>query len=202
MDAQIAGKENLELRGGYLLACTHFSHVDPLLLGALHDRSVDWMTREEFFRFRPLGWLIRKLGGFRVNRFGVPVSAIRTGLARLEAERIVGIFPEGGVVEVEESVCRGGAMKQGVCLLSCRSGKPIIPCVLLGSEELSRVGPWLPFRRGKIWIAFGEPIYPPKGITSRKCARKLQAEELQRQFVTLYTLLSQTFEIKPPVQVK
>jgi 1-acyl-sn-glycerol-3-phosphate acyltransferase len=197
MNARIIGKENLDRPGAYLLVSNHCSHVDPLVLSTLHPRPVDWMTRIEFFRIPPLAWLIRRLGGFVVNRQGVPVSAIRTAMARLASSRIVGIFPEGGVTAGSESVCRGAAIKHGVCLIACRSGVPIIPCVIIGSHKLSRIGPWLPFRRARIWMAIGEPIWPPTDITNRKAARTAMGHELQKRFVRLYEQTVREFGIEP-----
>lgn len=195
MNARIAGAENLTHPAPYLLACNHGNHADPLVLGAYLDFSVDWMTRKEFFRYAPLAWLIRRLGGFCVNRQGVPVSAIRTAVHRLETGRIVGVFPEGGVANGKESVCCGGTMKQGVCLIACLSDVPIIPCVIVGSQKLSSIGPWLPFRRAHVWIAFGKPLQPPSDFASRKARRKALAALLQQEFIQLHKQVIADFAI-------
>src|SRR5689334_4274835 len=39
-----------ERSGGYLLACTHISHLEPFILSCLIKRRVDWMARIEFYR--------------------------------------------------------------------------------------------------------------------------------------------------------
>ena len=67
---------------------------------------------------------------------------------------MVGIFPEGGVASGKDSMCRGGRMKGGACLIARRANVPIIPCVILGVHTLNRVAPWIPFRRGHLWAIF------------------------------------------------
>jgi 1-acyl-sn-glycerol-3-phosphate acyltransferase len=59
--------------------------------------------------------------------------------------------------------------------------------VVIGAEKLNHVGPWLPFRRGRLWIAFGDRmIHPPKNITGRRSARRQLAEELGGEYQRLY----------------
>ncbi len=183
--------------GGYLLACTHLSHLEPFMVSLLTRRSVDWMTRIEFFRYRPFAWYLRAIGAFAVHRQGVPVSAIRTAIARARQGRVVGICPEGGVAIGRQSVCRGGAVKRGVCLIAARANVPIIPCVMLGTYDLNRVGPWLPFRpRVPIWAAFGAPISPEPDAPDRKAARADLARKLEQAYVHLYQELLERYGIK------
>src|ERR1700678_774831 len=108
--------------GGYLLACSHVSHLDPFCLGGVPPRRGGGMGRVEFFR---KGWavaLMRTAHAFPVNRQGVPVRAIRTALARLARGEVVGMFPEGEIKTGSASALRGAPIKRGVCLLAARSG--------------------------------------------------------------------------------
>jgi 1-acyl-sn-glycerol-3-phosphate acyltransferase len=109
----------------------------------------------------------------------------------------VGICPEGGVKVGRESICRGGPIKRGVCLVAARANVPIIPCVMLGTHDLNRVGPWLPFRpRVPIWAAFGEPIWPEPNAPDRKAARERLAHKLEEQYVRLYRELLEQYGIE------
>jgi 1-acyl-sn-glycerol-3-phosphate acyltransferase len=161
------------------------SHLDPFCLGALWPRPVSWMARVEFYR---RGWsarAMRWLHAFPVHRQGVPVSAIREALRRLAAGEVVGLFPEGEIMSGRASVLRGGRIKRGVCLLAARSGRPVLPCLVLGTEQLNRVEPWLPAWRGRLWVAVGDCIPPVIG-PDRRAARAQMAAELERAFVQLY----------------
>jgi 1-acyl-sn-glycerol-3-phosphate acyltransferase len=188
LNVHVIRPEAMDRAGGYLVACSHLSHLEPWVVGVLYKRHVDWVTRVEFYN-RLTAWWFARIGAFPVNRFGVAVSTIRTAVARVRAGRIVGIFPEGGVCTGRESACRGGQIKRGVCLVSQRSGAPILPCVVVGTHALNEISPWLPLRRGKLWVAFGEPVFPRADIEDKKAARAAMADELQRQFVALYNEL-------------
>jgi 1-acyl-sn-glycerol-3-phosphate acyltransferase len=184
--ATVIGRGHAEGAGGKIIACSHFSHLDPFLVGLLLNRQVDWMTRIEFFKWRWARWLLPRLGAIPVNRQGVPVRAIRTAINRAAAGGLVGICPEGGVTLGPDSVCRGGAIKRGICLVAERADVPIVPCVLVGTHVMSKFEPWLPYRRIQIWIAFAEPIVPvSQGISTRGTRARLGAE-LQRRFEELY----------------
>ena len=184
-----------ERPGGYVLAVTHLSHLEPFLVGSLIRRKVDWMARLEFFRWRAFAAWLYAMDSFPVDRFGVPVSAIRTAVARARAGRAIGIFPEGGVVTGSESACRGGPIKGGASLVAVRAGVPIVPCVVLGTHALNEVGPWLPFGRGRVWVAFGEAIDPPRDIPDRKAARRAMSRQLGDAFCSLYAELRERYDI-------
>jgi 1-acyl-sn-glycerol-3-phosphate acyltransferase len=198
---QMINPQAAQRPGGYLLACTHLSHLEPVCLSALVPRRIDWMTRIEFYRFKPMAWLLRLLDTFPVNRQGVSVKSIRTAIERARMGRVVGLCPEGGVTVGAESALRGGPIKLGACMIACRAGVPIIPCVLLGTHELNRVWPWLPIKQGRLWVIFGSPIAPrpsPSGPGAAKQRRQYRAEmaiQMQQQFKALYEELRMKFGI-------
>ena len=183
-------------KGPYLIACTHLSHLEPFLLGVLVPRQIDWITRIEFYRYHFLAWMLRGLSAIEVRRFGVPVSTIRTAIQRLKRGRVVGICPEGGVANGRNSCIRGAPIKRGVCLISYRTGVPVLPVVILGADKLNCVWPWLPVRRARLWVAFGERVIAPRCDLDRRAARQVMADELQRQYVQLYEELKQTFGVQ------
>jgi 1-acyl-sn-glycerol-3-phosphate acyltransferase len=183
---KIIRPEAMNRQAGYLLASSHLGNLEPFILGIIYRRRIEWMTRIEFFGSRFTRWILPRAGAFVVNRQGVPISAIRNAIGRAKDGRVVGICPEGGVKIAGESVCRGGPIKHGVCLISHRSGVPVVPCVMLGTHDLNRVGPWLPFKRARIWVAFGSPVMPQTDATDRRAARRKMAEEIERQYVSLY----------------
>lgn len=185
MRLQVIRPEAARRTGPFILASTHLGNLDPFLLGVILDRQIDWITRVEFYRHRTLAWMLDQLDAIKVRRFGVPVSAIRTAIARLEAGRIVGICPEGGVCRGANSCLRGAPIKRGFALISYRTGAPILPCAIIGANRLNRVAPWLPFRRARLWVAFGDHVITPRTDLDRKQARELMAQELQQAYAQL-----------------
>ena len=97
--------------GGYQLACTHLSHLEPFLLG--DDRPPADRLDDADRVLRPPGqhvWFLTRFGAIPVRRQGV--SRQRDPQRRSTGwrhGRVVGICPEGGVATGErQSVCRGG----------------------------------------------------------------------------------------------
>jgi 1-acyl-sn-glycerol-3-phosphate acyltransferase len=151
-------RERTLLPGGWMLAANHISHFDPPFLGVACRRKMDWMTSKEFYDDRLLGAWMRAVDTFPVDRERPDRAAIRTALQRLAAGRVVGMFPEGGIRDGARSVLQGAALRPGLSALAEMSHAPVIPCVLVGSDRLYAPKMWLPFRRARVWISFGEPI--------------------------------------------
>ncbi len=195
MRAHVINAREAERKGGYVLAVTHLSHLEPMCASVLCQRRIDWMTRKEFFKYPPIAAYLRACNAFLVNRQGIPVSSIRTAIQRARQGRAVGICPEGGVTQGPAATIRGGRIKRGCCSVALRSGVPIIPCVMLGTDKLNRVGPWLPFKRAEIWVAYGPPIYPPAGLKSTRASRDALAATLVAAFGQLYAELRERYGI-------
>ncbi len=194
MQIRVLHADRAELTGGFVLASSHLSHLDPCVLSGLMRRKVDWMARIEFYRHRVVALLLQRMDALPVNRQGVPVKAIRSAIRRTRHGRVIGIFPEGGVVSGEESAMLGGPIRLGACLIAQRANVPVVPAVVLGSHHMTRVLPWLPWRRIKLRVAFGEPIYPLQS-TSRRKARMEIGERLAQAYRALHAELCQEFEI-------
>jgi 1-acyl-sn-glycerol-3-phosphate acyltransferase len=175
--------------GGFILACTHVSHLEPILVSALVRRQIRWMSRIEFYRHRLLAASLDRGGAFPVDRFGFSLPAVRTAIRLAKAGECVGIFPEGGVANGKQSVMRGAPIKDGVCTIAVESRVPVIPVVVLGTHHLNRIGPWLPFRRARLWYAFGNEVLPRRRTHSRSEDRAEMSLRLRQEFVRTYHAL-------------
>ena len=179
-----------EPEGGFILACSHASHFDPICLSALLRRRVYWMARLEFYRSWWSALLLRSVGAFSVNRQGVPLRAIKRAINLAATQKVVGVFVEGEVKRGAESVFFGGKIKRGVCLIAQRSGRPVVPCILLGAEALMSPHRYSMNRRSPLWFARGRPIFPPPARDRRK-QRALMADEIEESMHNLYRQLRQ-----------
>lgn len=178
----VLNPERAERPGGCLLACTHLSHLEPIVVTCLVRRNVRWMARIEFYRRWWAALALRHGGAFPVDRFGFSLPAIRNAVRLVTQGQMVGMFPEGGVAQGDRSVVRGGPIKQGACAVSLRTGAPIIPVVILGTEKLNRVAPWIPPRRGRVYVAFGQDVRPPERRTTRRADRADMTRRLTDEF--------------------
>ena len=182
----VIGADRAERNGGCILACTHLSHLEPFVVSALLRRRVRWMARVEFYKHWLAAAAMNAGGAFPVDRFGNTIPAVRKAVSLANAGEIVGIFPEGGVTQIASSILRGGPFKQGACTIAVATGLPILPVVVLGTHDLNRVTPWLPFRRAKLWVAFGRDVVPRPRSDSRREDRLELAGRLGAEFVRTY----------------
>jgi len=143
----------VEPPGAAVLVANHISHFDPVLISISFARPIDWMTTEEFYA-HPLGgaWL-RALNTFPVDRSRPDQRALRRGVERLRAGRIVGMFPEGGIRAGPESILGGAPGRSGASALARLTKSPVIPCVIFGSDRLYASRSWNPLPpRLPVWM--------------------------------------------------
>ncbi len=180
--------------GGCLVAVCHLNHLDPVLVSAVLRRRIGWMSRVEFYRSRIMRFFLHQSGAFPVDRRGYARPALREGLKRLAAGEVVGIFPEGEIMSGPDSVLRGGGLRHGVCWLAARSGQPVLPVIVLGSDRLVEVGPWLPAKRGRLWFAAGPVLTAPRDART-KAGRAAFSARLEAEFRRLALETRQRYQL-------
>lgn len=163
--------------GPWILACNHLSHFDPPLVAGAFSRSIDFLAMRELFQPPWFGFLMKSCRVIPVGRKQADTTALKTALYRLKAGRIVGVFPEGGLRAGETSVLEGASLTEGVSLLSFKSGCPVRPAVIVGSDQLYVGRNWL--RRPRVVIAVGNPIPAPLRGEDRKEWMARLAEEMR-----------------------
>jgi 1-acyl-sn-glycerol-3-phosphate acyltransferase len=166
--------------GPWILACNHLSHFDPPLIAGAFSRPIDFLAMRELFQPVWFGFLMRSCRVIPVGRKQADTTALKTALHRLKAGRIVGVFPEGGLRAGETSVLDGAPLTEGVSLLSSRSGCPVRPAVIVGSDQLYVGWNWL--RRPRVVIAVGKPIPAPRGKLDRKGWSDQLASEMRKLY--------------------
>lgn len=188
LDLRTLRFDRMRRQDPFIIACTHVSHLEPVLLSSMLDRPVRWVARTEYYRPKPLRTLLNLSGAIPIQRSGQPpVRAMRRSIERLRAGEIVGIFPEGGVLRSRQAIFRGGVCKGGVATIALRARVPVVPVIMLGTEKLNTVEPWYPGRRAKLWVSVGEAIQPPASDRrSRRSARHALTADIRERFVRLY----------------
>jgi len=196
------------MRGGYILVSNHISHFDPPILSVATRRKIDWMSMIELFENRVVAAWLRAIEAFPTDRSQVDRAAVRIALARLARGHVVGIFPEGGIRDGARSVLAGAPPKLGAATLAQLANAPILPCAILGADRFYNSKMWLPFfRRARLWIAFGEPIYAPQNVSKTE-ARAFLESELASAFPRLLAELREHFALtdddlpQPPARRK
>ncbi|WP_165233457.1 lysophospholipid acyltransferase family protein [Aquisphaera insulae] len=148
------GTENMPKEGGVLLVCNHMSFLDVMMMAVPLRRPLNWMARSTLFK-GIIGFCIRTLGGFPIQREGMGVSGLKETLKRLRNGGIVGLFPEG----TRSPDGKLGEFKPGIAAIVQRAGVPVVPGGIAGTFQAwprSRKYP----RRHPLAIHYGRPIRP------------------------------------------
>jgi 1-acyl-sn-glycerol-3-phosphate acyltransferase len=160
----VEGLERVPTSGALILATNHISNGDPpfvsgWLTPAL-GRPVHWMAKAEALEWPLAGWFMRQNGCFGIRRGAADTEAFRLARAVLEDGRVLGTFPEG-------TRSPTGALqkaKDGVTLLALRSGAPILPIGVAGTDRFWPRGSKLWRYGGSIAMRVGEPFILERGL--------------------------------------
>jgi len=152
---QVRYLERVPLRGPLIVVSNHMNLADPPLLCASIPRRVVFMAKEELVYSRRGGHLIRAFGALPVRRGALDREALRQTRALLERGMALGMFPEG-------TRSRNGQMQRaypGTALIALRSGVPILPVGITGTEKIRNMRQVL--ARPRITVTIGEPFHLP-----------------------------------------
>lgn len=157
---RVEGKENVPQRGPLIVVANHINLIDPPLLFASIPRRIVFMAKEELFHSSPGSVFIRASGAFQVKRGERDREALRQALMVLEKGQVLGMFPEGK----RSPNAQLRPAQAGTSLIATRSGAPILPVAISGSEKVTGIGSI--FRRPSITVTIGRPFLlspPPRG---------------------------------------
>jgi len=154
----VEGLETLP-SGGYMVAVNHIATCDPPLVGALIPRyDVHYMAKAELFAKRWVALLAHGFNTFPVVRGTADRLAIRRAVAVLDQGHVLIMLPEG-TRSADARMCRA---QPGVGLIARRSGAPIVPVGIWGSENALPKGAGMP-QRAEVHIRYGTAVHLPDG---------------------------------------
>ncbi len=144
------GLEKMPADGPIIIAANHVSMWDPFMVALALKRTVHFMSKDEIFKITPLGWLLNKVYVFPVKRGTPDTAAIKHSLTVLKEGNVLGIFPEGTRNREHEKL----KPHAGMALFAIRSGAPVLPVAVTGTEHGIVCGWIWPLR-----VIVGEPLY-------------------------------------------
>lgn len=147
------GRHHLEMKGGGMLLSTHQSGLDPVLVGLVANRRLNYLARKTLFKNSAFGFLIRLLDAIEIDREKGGLAGLREMLKRLQAGEMVLIFPEG--TRTDDGTIKG--LKPGFIPVARRSQVPLIPIAIVGAYDCLPRGSKLPVCK-PIAVVVGEPL--------------------------------------------
>ncbi|MGE5674110.1 MAG: lysophospholipid acyltransferase family protein [Mycobacterium leprae] len=174
------GLENIPPTGGVILCGNHFTAHDPIMVGVCANRPVQFMAKEELFRNRFLGFIMRGVGAFPVKRGQPDRAALKRSIDVLQSGGCFGIFPEG-------TRNRSGKLAKpepGTAYLALKSGAPVVPVGITSTYKLF----------SPVIVKFGKPM-----SMERYAGAKLTSELLDEVGHTIMAGIGA--ELVPPVHL-
>jgi 1-acyl-sn-glycerol-3-phosphate acyltransferase len=121
----------LPRHGPAIVVSNHISALDPILIQAVSPRLIRWMMAREYYQQKSLKWMLDRVGIIPVDRSGRDMAATRAALAALRDGCVLGVFPEGKIETSRELL----PFQNGIVLLATKSGAPIHPVYVEGSQR-------------------------------------------------------------------
>ena len=165
----------LDRPGPTILAPVHRSHLDSALVATQSARRIRALGKESLFTTPGVSYVCAALGAIPVQRGKADRDALLAARELLESGESMIVFPEGS----RRSGDAIGELFDGAAWLSARTGAPVVPIGITGTESALPAGAkWL--RRSHVGIAVGEPlpapVGPDGGRPNRKQLREFTAE--------------------------
>jgi 1-acyl-sn-glycerol-3-phosphate acyltransferase len=139
--------------GNAIIVCNHTSGLDPLLIQAASRRLIVWMMAKEYYQVRWLLPFFRAIEAIPVDRGRPDMAATRAALRALAGGHVLGVFPEGRIETSRELL----PFHSGVAVLAARSGAPVYPAYLDGTQRGKEMGPAFVFSN-RATLRFGSAI--------------------------------------------
>jgi len=162
-DVTMLSPSQLPRTGAAIVVCNHTSGLDPSLIQAGCTRLVRWMMAKEFYEAKYAKWLYRSIGAIPVSRSGRDLASTRAALRALEAGHVLGIFPEGKIAPSRDLL----PFQAGVALLAIKSGAPVFPARLDGTQRGQDLAAVV-VRRQRATLCFGPEVLFDRSGTGRE----------------------------------
>lgn len=149
---EVYGDENIPSQGSYIVASNHRSHLDPPVLNSVFPEPLVFLAKEELFK-PPLGWIIRHMRAIPIRRGAGDVDTLEMTLELLHKGCAVAVFPEGTRAKPGEFL----RPKPGIGLLAVKSGVPVVPVLIEGTDRVFPRGSSFPKPGPPISVYIGKP---------------------------------------------
>jgi 1-acyl-sn-glycerol-3-phosphate acyltransferase len=152
----LTGLHNVPAEGPAIFCPNHISFFDSLVLPCVLPRRISYVGKAEYMDSWKTKHIFPAIGMIPIDREGGSASqrALDTATRVLERGELFGIYPEG-------TRSRDGRLHRGhtgPARLALRTGAPLIPVGLRGTDHIQRAGAALPQPFRSCQVNIGTPI--------------------------------------------
>lgn len=143
---EFEGTENLDRKGGFIIAPNHVTEFDPLFIAMASERKFHYIAKYELFENPVLNKAITHLNGFPIVRGKGDMTAINYAVELIRRGEVLCIFPEG----TRSPDGTPQRAKSGVGYMARQTGADVVP-VAIYMENKDKKG-------SKVIVKFGRAI--------------------------------------------
>jgi 1-acyl-sn-glycerol-3-phosphate acyltransferase len=171
--------------GPLLVVANHQSNADPPLVAGwltpVLGRQMHILAKQSLFVW-PVAPVIHALGATPVRAGGSDIDAYRVARALLDQGEVMCIFPEG--TRSADGVL--AEAKPGVAMLATRSGVPILPVGISGTDRFLGRGRRFPRLGTRVTVRFGRPfVVALDPAQPRRAATRAVSDEIMQRIAEL-----------------
>jgi 1-acyl-sn-glycerol-3-phosphate acyltransferase len=174
---EIRDGQLIPAEGPFILSPSHRSNLDTPLVGVITTRRLRYMGKESLWKSRFGGWFFTTLGGFPVQRGSADREAMRAAMTVLRRGEPLVMFPEG--TRQRGPIIQAENMHDGPAYVACRTGAPIVPVGIAGTEGAMPKGSRA-IRPVKVMMVVRPPIHPPVTAEGSRVPRRAVRELSER----------------------
>jgi 1-acyl-sn-glycerol-3-phosphate acyltransferase len=180
----------LPTSGPLIIVSNHLSNADGVLVACwltpALDRRIYLLGKQEALDWPLIGWGLSANAVIGIRRGAGDLEAFRAARRVLDEGHVLGVFPEGTRSPT------GGLQeaKDGIAILALRTGSPILPVGLSGTDRFWPRG-GRPHRGGTVTLRVGRPFTVSAGSTGastggdRRRAQRQATEEIMTHVAEL-----------------
>lgn len=169
--------------GKAIVAANHLGMLDAAYAFRMVNRTdLIMVVAEKYRKYAFFRWLVKTLNLLWLERFEADFGTLKETLRRLSRGGILFIAPEGTRSKTEALQ----QAKPGVAYLAAKSGAPVIPVALWGTEDRVVGQNFKNFRRSPVVLNVGKPFsLPPLPKENRAEFLEAQTDEIMAQIAAL-----------------
>jgi 1-acyl-sn-glycerol-3-phosphate acyltransferase len=180
---EILNLDRIPSTGGCIIAANHIGRLEVLLVYAMLPRSdIILIAAEKYRKYAFFRWLGKQVDAIWVERFNADLHAVREVLKRLKDGKVFVVAPEG--TRSKTASLQPG--RPGTAYLAAKSGVPVVPVGVIGTEDCVVRANLKRLRRSKVTVRIGVPFtLPPVPKGNKDEAMEAGTEEIMCRIAAL-----------------
>ncbi|MBI2413922.1 MAG: 1-acyl-sn-glycerol-3-phosphate acyltransferase [Deltaproteobacteria bacterium] len=152
---RVEGMENIPRGKAVVFLSNHQGAFDIPVLQGFIPVQFRWIAKKSLFRIPLIGWSMSFAGYIAIDRENAAeaLRSMEAAASRIRSGTSVLIFPEGTRSETGKLL----PFKRGGFMLASKSGVPIVPVAVSGTNVIMRRGGFS-VRPASVRVSFGHPI--------------------------------------------